>query len=103
MQRWQAWLNSLATVGGNLFLLTFFVLVFLSLVLFVLHDANANAQIVTTVASAFTSFSGALLLGLKGRTSDPNPSMNGGASTSTSSTQSSTSSTGSGIPGEGHP
>ena len=84
---WQFFLNSLATVGGNLFLLAMFVLLFLGLVLYTLHDANANMQVVTIVTSTFSSFSGALLLGLKGRVTDVNPSSNvGGTSGSTSST-----------------
>ncbi len=87
--KWQYFLNSLATVGGNLFLLAMFVLVFLGLVLFVLHDPSANVQVVTTVTSAFTGFSGALLLGLKGRTTDANPSTTGGTTTS-STTQTTT-------------
>jgi FtsH-binding integral membrane protein len=85
--KWQYFLNSLATVGGNLFLLAIFVGVFLGLVLFVLHDTSANVQVVTTITSAFTGFSGALLLALKGRTTDTNPSTGGGTTTSSTTTE----------------
>src|SRR5271157_3428929 len=87
---WQFFLNSLATVGGNLFLLAMFVLLFLGLVLYTLHDANANTQVVTIVTSTFSSFSGALLLGLKGRVTDVNPSTPNGTSTTSSTTQTTT-------------
>ena len=72
--KWQYFLNSLATVGGNLLLLSMFVLLFLGLVLYALRVPSANPQVVTTIITTFTSFSGALLLGLKGRTTDTNPS-----------------------------
>ena len=88
--KFQYFLNCLATVGGNLFVLSIFVLLFLGLVLYVLHDASANVQVVTTVTSAFTGFSGALLLALKGRTTDTNPSTNGGTSTSSTTIETTT-------------
>lgn len=81
--KWQYFLNSLATVGGNLFVLSIFVLLFFGLVLYTLHDASANVQVISTVTGAFTTFSGALLLALKGRTTDANPSTTGGTTFST--------------------
>lgn len=83
--KWQYFLNSLATVGGNVFLLCFFVIVFLALIIYVLHGANANDRLVSTVSDTFMGFSGALLLALKGRTTDQNPSSNGGGGSTTSS------------------
>lgn len=85
--KWQYFLNSLATIGGNVFLLCFFVLVFLGLVLYTLHDAGANSNVVNTVTNAFTGFTGALLLSLKGRTTDTNPSPGGGTSSSSTTTE----------------
>ena len=87
--KWQYWLNSLATIGGNVFLLCAFVLIFLVLTVYCCMRPNTNPQVVGVVTSAFTSFSGALLLSLKGRTTDVNPSTTGGTSVS-STTQTTT-------------
>ena len=80
--KWQYFLNSLATVGGNLALLCVFVLLLLGLVLHVLHSANASDQVSTVIVTTFSAFSGALLQALRGRTSDTNPPPGGGTSTS---------------------
>jgi hypothetical protein len=85
--KWQYFLNSLATVGGNLLVLVLFVLLLLGLVLYVLHDTGANAQIVTVVLSTFSGFAGALLQALRGRSTDTNPSTGGGTSTSSTTTE----------------
>jgi xanthosine utilization system XapX-like protein len=88
--KWQYFLNSLATVGGNLFVLTVFVLILLGLVLYTLRVPSANPQVVTTIVGTFGSFSGALLLGLKGRSTDTNPSNVTSTTTTTSSPDPST-------------
>lgn len=85
--KWQYFLNSLATVGGNLLVLVLFVLLLLGLVLHVLHDQGANGQIVTVVLSTFSGFAGALLQALRGRSTDMNPSTSGGTSTSSTTTE----------------
>jgi len=91
--KFQYFLNCLASVGGNLLILSLFVL---GLLLYTLFARSPNA----TVVGQFTTFAGALLLALKGRTSDTNPPPGSTASSSSSTT---TSTSGSGIPGEGHP
>jgi len=85
--KWQYFLNSLATVGGNLFVLLTMVLILLGLVLYTLHDTNANSQIVTVVSSTFSGFAGALLAALRGRSTDTNPSPGGGTSSSSTTTE----------------
>ena len=72
-QKWQYFLTSLATAGGNLFVLAVFVLILLSLTVYVLLHASGNTQVVNAITGAFTTFSGALLLALKGRHDDTNP------------------------------
>jgi hypothetical protein len=72
MQKWQQFLNSISTPGGNLLLLAFYVAALLALVIHVLHHAD-NGQIVTVILSTFSGFSGALLQALRGRTSDIPP------------------------------
>lgn len=85
MGKWQYFLNSLATVGGNLFLLMLFVLITLALVVHILHGDNKDSsQVTTVILSTFSAFSGALLQALRGRTTDTNP-LPGGGSTSTTS------------------
>lgn len=69
MQRWQTFLNSFNTPGGNLFLLFGFVIGLLSLVLHLLHHPG-DSNISTVLTSTFSAFAGALLKGLSGRTTD---------------------------------
>lgn len=69
MQKWQAFLNSISTPGGNLLLLAVFVSCLLGLVLHVLHHGDDN-QVTTVILSTFSGFSGALLQALRGRSSD---------------------------------
>lgn len=69
MPKWQFFLNSLATPGGNLFLLVAFVSLLLALVLHVLHHSDSG-QTTTVILSTFSGFSGALLQALRGRSSD---------------------------------
>lgn len=84
MQRWQTFLNSFNTPGGNLMLLFVFVIGMLILVVYLLHHPG-DANITTVITTTFAGFSGALLKGLSGRTSDvPAPP---GTTTTTSTTQ----------------
>lgn len=77
MNRWQAFLNSISTPGGNLFLLALFVTALLSLTVHVLENPHPNGdQSVTVILSTFSAFSGALLQALRGRSSDI-PAVNG--------------------------
>src|SRR5271166_5357854 len=85
--KFQYYLNCLASAGGNLFVLMIFVVIFLVLIVYVLHDANANDRLVSTVSDTFMGFSGALLLALKGRTTDTNPTLGGGTSSSSTTTE----------------
>ena len=80
--KWQYFLNSFATVGGNLFLLVFFVLILLGLVLHILHHGDTN-QVGTVVLTTFAAYSGALLQALRGRTTDTNPLPGGTVASST--------------------
>lgn len=74
MTRWQQFLTSLSTPGGNLFLLVTFVVLLLVLVFHILHSSG-DAQVTTVILSTFSAFSGALLQAFKGRSSDlPNTS-----------------------------
>jgi hypothetical protein len=85
--KWQYFLNSLATVGGNLVLLFLCFFVLLGLVLHVLHSSNVSDQVSTVIVTTFSAFSGALLQALRGRTSDTNPPPGGGTSTSSTRTE----------------
>lgn len=84
MAKWQTFLNSLSTPGGNLLLLCIFVASLLTLVIHVLHHGD-NGQVATVILSTFSGFSGALLQALRGRTSDI-PSSPGTSTTTTSTT-----------------
>ena len=71
MAKWQMWLNSLSTPGGNLLLLAVFVSALLSLTVHVLHkDGQDSNQVTTDILSTFSGFSGALLQALRGRSTD---------------------------------
>ena len=68
MTRWQQFLDSLASKGGNLFVLVLFVSSLLLLTLHVFHRGyDPNSQAVTVILSTFSSFSGALLAALTGQ------------------------------------
>lgn len=78
MHRWEQFLNSLATRGGNIFLLAVFVLMLGGLVLHTLHHAEINTEVKTVVLSTFSGFTGALIAALQGggsrqRNGEPNP------------------------------
>lgn len=77
MDTWQKFLNSLSTPGGNLLLLTIFVISMLALVVHVLHHGD-DSQVATVILTTFSGFSGALLQALRGRTSDIPQPTNGG-------------------------
>ncbi len=66
MEAWKEFLDSLATRGGNVFLLGLFVGGFSLLVLHVLHHAEPNAEVRTVVLSTFSTFTGALVGALTG-------------------------------------
>ena len=84
--KWQYFLTSLATSGGNLFLLVSFVILLLALVLHVLHDSTSNGQVTTVILSTFSAFSGALLQALRGRSGDTNPIPGGTTTTAVTTT-----------------
>jgi hypothetical protein len=88
LEGWQKFLDSLATKGGNLFVLSLFVASLLLLVLHVLHRGGGSDPVTTVLLSTFSGFSGALLAALTGqvggqRKTDsngaPTPIPNGGA------------------------
>jgi len=84
MTKWQAFLNSLSTPGGNLFLLVWCVLLLLVLVVILIFAHPKDAALVTVVSTTFSGFAGALLQAFKGRSSDVPPT-NSTVSTSTDS------------------
>ena len=85
MAGWTAFLNSLATSGGNLFLLGFFSIILLFMVTFVMvHFGPASPSAITLVGS-FSAFTGALIGILRGSRVDPvPPNMTATTSTTTS-------------------
>ena len=61
MRRWEAFLDGLATAGGNLFLLCFMVLAFsLALLHIMHHPTEISAQMSTTFTNVLMAFVGAL-------------------------------------------
>lgn len=70
MTRWQSFLTSLATPGGNILILCFFSLIMLAMV--VGTGQKGNQQIITFMLATASTFLGALVGILRGRTSDPN-------------------------------
>jgi hypothetical protein len=84
MSRWQSFLTSLAIPGGNILILCFFSLILLAMVLY--SGNHANQQIVTFILTSASTFLGALVGILRGRSTDPV----GGGSSSTSTTTVST-------------
>ena len=66
MNRWQNFLDSLGSKGGNLLVLCIFVGVLLGLVIWVTSRDAGDSQAVTVILSTFSGFSGALLAALTG-------------------------------------
>jgi hypothetical protein len=67
IERWQKFLDSLATKGGNLAVLCFFVIFLLLLTMWVLHRGTSTSQAATVLLATFSGFSGALLAALTGQ------------------------------------
>jgi hypothetical protein len=67
MEKWQKFLDSIATKGGNLLLLGSFVMFLLLLVIWILITNHTDAQVVTVILSTFSGFAGALLAALTGQ------------------------------------
>jgi hypothetical protein len=68
MQSWQKFLDSIATKGGNLFLLFVCFAGLLSLLIHVLHHGDTG-NVSMVVVSTFSGFSGALMATLTGKDS----------------------------------
>lgn len=62
----QRFLDSLASKGGNLLLLSVFVVSLLLLVIWITSRDQGDSQAVTVILSTFSAFSGALLAALTG-------------------------------------
>lgn len=77
MLKWQNFLNSLATPGGNLFALLLCVAAFTALVVHILHHGD-DERVVTVILSTFSGFTSALLLALRGRSTDIPAQKDGG-------------------------
>lgn len=61
MEKWQRFLDSWATKGGQLLLLCFFVIILLALVIWITSRQAEDNQAQTVVLSTFSALSGALL------------------------------------------
>jgi hypothetical protein len=69
---WTAFLNSLATSGGNLFLLAFFSLVMMAVTALAMIKYGPTAPVVTTISGSFMAFTGAMIGILRGsKETDP--------------------------------
>ena len=79
MQKWQAFLDSLATKGGNLALMAVFVVSLLVLVIWVTSRDAGDSQAATVILSTFSAFSGALLAALTGQVGGQRKTDNGNA------------------------
>lgn len=66
MDRWQRFLDSLSTKGGNILVATFLMTVIGFGLLHVHHDPADNMEIRMLLISTFSGFAGALLAMLKG-------------------------------------
>jgi hypothetical protein len=91
MERWQSFLNSLATKGGNLFVIVVFLSSLMLAVILLRKEPNNQAQ--TVILSQLTGFATALfaIMGVSGggqRKSDTNGTNGTTTGTSTVSTQS---------------
>lgn len=71
--KWQKFLDSLATNGGNLFLLAFFSVVLLGVSVFLMIKFGPAHAAVTLVVGSFGTFTGALVGILRGSRSDSAP------------------------------
>jgi hypothetical protein len=71
--KWSNFLNSLATSGGNLFLLAFFSLLLLAVSVFLVVHYKPDAPAVTLVVGSFGTFTGALVGILRGSRVDTPP------------------------------
>lgn len=63
MRIWDDFLDSLATRGGSIFMLSFFFFILGALMYHVLHHGD-NDQVATVIISTFSGFGGALLTAL---------------------------------------
>jgi hypothetical protein len=84
MDRWNSFLDSLATRGGSIFLMSGFVAGLVGLIIHLLHT-HATGDVTTVILSAFSAFEGALLTVL---TSTARVPTNGNGTTTTSTTTS---------------
>ena len=79
IEKWQKFLDSLRSPGGQLLILCFYVCTLLGLVIWVTSRDAGDSQAQTVIISTFSAFSGALLGFLTGsavggqRKSDPPP------------------------------
>ena len=76
MERWEHFLNSLATKGGNIFLLFMFNLGIIGLCVHFIHAGETQNNVVVGIVALLGNFAGALLYALTGtggqRKSDAN-------------------------------
>ncbi len=80
MEAWKEFLDSLATRGGNIFLLALFVVGLSVLVFHVLHhSADNGSEVRTVVLSTFSTFTGALVGALTGGAMTKKPNGAGNA------------------------
>jgi hypothetical protein len=82
VDRWQKFLDSWATKGGNLAVLSWFVIILLMLTIWVLHRGNSEGQAATVILSTFSAFSGALLAALTGQVGGSRRTDSNGSGTS---------------------
>lgn len=64
--KWGNFLNSLATPGGNLFLLFLLVMLFVPTIILLMIKFGPGAPVVITMASITSGFAGALMNGTNG-------------------------------------
>lgn len=70
---WTTFLNSLATSGGNLFLLAFFTLVIMFIIIPIMIYFGPSSPSVITLTGAFSAFTGAMIGILRGSRIDTPP------------------------------
>jgi hypothetical protein len=58
--RWQCWLNSLATPGGNLFLLCSLLLLFIPTMILLMVAFGPGSPVVITIVTITSGFAGAI-------------------------------------------
>ena len=66
MSRWTAFLDSLATRGGNIFVLLMICLFLSGLVYHVLHHNEVNTSTAAVIMTTFSAFTGSLMNALQG-------------------------------------